>query len=41
MSYIEQREEWLQQHPKATPMEIWNAGYFQAVSNWCRKEKFG
>jgi len=39
MNYRQQRDEWLKKHPKATPEEIWEAGYFQCSENWCRKTR--
>ena len=39
MSYIDQRNEWLLQHPKATAEEIWEGGYFTATDNWCKKRR--
>ena len=39
MSYIDQRNEWLKKHPKATPQEIWDAGYLTATDNWCKKKR--
>ena len=39
MSYIEQRKEWLSNHPKATKEEIWDAGYLTATDNWCKKKR--
>jgi hypothetical protein len=39
MNYIEQRQEWLKKHPKATLEEAWDAGYFQCSNNWCNKER--
>lgn len=39
MSYIEQREEWLRKHPKATPEEIWTAGYLTCSDNWCKGKR--
>ena len=39
MSYIDQRNEWLKKHPKATAEEIWEAGYWTATDNWCSKKR--
>ena len=39
MSYIEQRDEWLQKHPDATVADAWEAGYWQSCDNWCGKIK--
>ena len=34
-----QAEEWLKAHPKATPKEIWLAGYWQSTDNWCNAKR--
>lgn len=34
-----QAEEWLKAHPKATPKEIWLAGYWQSTDNWCNAQR--
>jgi len=39
MSYLEQRDEWLSQHPDATVKEAWDAGYLQSTNNWCKQKK--
>ena len=39
MSYIDQRNEWLSQHPDATVEQAWTAGYMKAVENWCKKKR--
>lgn len=39
MSYIDQRNEWLQKHPRATPQEIWDAGYLTSTANWCKQKR--
>ena len=39
MSYIEQREKYLREHPNATPEEIWNAGYWTCSENWCKGKR--
>jgi len=39
MSYKEQMAEWLRKHPKATPEQIWEAGYMTCSENWCRKRR--
>lgn len=39
MSYIDQREEWLKKHPKATLKEAWDAGYLTSTSNWCKQKR--
>lgn len=40
MSYKDQKRQWLAKHPKATPDDAYEAGYLQAVTNWCKKETF-
>lgn len=40
MSYKEQMREWLSRHRKATLAEAWEDGYFQALTNFCKKETF-
>lgn len=32
-------EEWLSEHPNATPKEIWLAGYWKSTDNWCNRTK--
>lgn len=45
MSYIEQKNEWLKKHHKATQeqlklmSEAWEAGYMTATDNWCQKRR--
>ena len=39
MSYKEQMEQWIRKHPKATVEEAFEAGYWQATDNWCRKTR--
>lgn len=39
MSYIEQKKEWLDKHPKATLAEAWEAGYLQSTENWCKGKR--
>ena len=34
-----QAEEWVKSHPKATPKEIWLAGYWQSTDNWCKAKR--
>lgn len=34
-----QADEWLRDHPKATPREIWLAGYWQSTDNWCSRKR--
>lgn len=34
-----QAEDWLRDHPKATPVEIWLAGYWQSTDNWCNRKR--
>ena len=34
-----QAEEWLSEHPDATPKEIWLAGYWKSTDNWCNRTK--
>ena len=31
-------EQWLKQHPDATPIEAFIAGYWRCTDAWCRKE---
>lgn len=40
MSYKDQKRQWLQRHPKATADEAYEAGYLQALTNFCTKETF-
>lgn len=35
----EQKKDWLAKHPKATVDDAWEAGYWQATENWCKKTK--
>ena len=35
MNYIEQKDEWLRQHPDATVEEAWENGYLTCTRNWC------
>ena len=43
MSYIEQREKWLDKQKCASPQEreklkkAWDDGYLTSTSNWCNK----
>ncbi len=39
MSYIDQKEKWLKEHPNATPSEIWEAGYWTCTDNWCNRKR--
>ena len=39
MSYIEQRDEWLRKHPKATVEEAWTNGYMTSTDNWCNRRR--
>lgn len=39
MSYVEQKKLWLEKHPRATPEEIWEAGYVTCLKNWCNKNR--
>lgn len=32
-------DEWLSEHPDATPREIWLAGYWKSTDNWCNRTK--
>ena len=34
-----QADEWLSEHPDATPKEIWLAGYWKSTENWCNRTK--
>lgn len=40
MSYKDQKLAWLAKHPRATTDEAYEAGYMQAVTNYCNKETF-
>jgi len=39
MSYLEQMEKWLAEHPGATTRDAWKAGYLQSTDNWCSKKR--
>jgi hypothetical protein len=39
VNYLQQRSAWLERHPDATIEEAWEAGYWQATDNWCRKTR--
>lgn len=39
MSYIQQRDEWLAEHPHATAEEAWEAGYLTSTANWCEQKR--
>jgi hypothetical protein len=39
MSYIDQKRQWLKDHPNATADEAYSAGYWQSCDNWCKKTK--
>lgn len=39
MTYLDQKQKWLAEHPDATPEEAWEAGYFQCATNWCNKTR--
>jgi hypothetical protein len=40
MSYKEQKNEWLVKNPDATADDAYEAGYLQAITNFCKKETF-
>ena len=35
----EQASEWIREHPDATPVETWLAGYWKSTSNWCSMKR--
>ena len=39
MNYKEQMQDYLERHPDSTPEQAYEAGYLQAVDNWCKKER--
>ena len=39
MNYEEQMEKWLKEHPKATPREIFKAGWFACTDAWCHGKR--
>ena len=39
MNYKEQMKAWISKHQNAKPDEAYEAGYLQAIKNWCHKEK--
>ncbi len=39
MTYLDQKQKWLAEHPDATPEEAWEAGYLQCLKNWCKKKR--
>ncbi len=39
MSFIDQKIQWLKEHPDATLDEAYTAGYFQSTDNWVNKTR--
>ena len=39
MSYIQQRDKWLAEHPEATAKEAWDAGYRTSTQNWVEQKR--
>lgn len=39
MTYKQQLAQWMRDHPDATPEEAYLAGYWQATTNWCNKNR--
>ena len=39
MSYKDQKNKWLSEHPDATLDEAYEAGYHQSTDNWCKSKR--
>jgi hypothetical protein len=39
MTYLDQKQKWLAEHPDAKADVAWEAGYLQCLKNWCNKKR--